>query len=405
MSPTQSQLDDLLASVNLLVAKDEEIKALSEWDFNIFRIAGIDWRELSHSAFLANLLNPKGTHRLGAQFLRAFLNQIGQPEWCKSCDTATVRTEQETARFGRLDIVIQTPAWTLVIENKILAAEQEQQIERYQKWLSEQLGEKLLIYLTLDGQAATTKSDQEPIEVHCISYRHDILQWIHTCIQLASERPFVRETLRQYENAIKQITGQNMEQEQLNHTIDAILKSQESFVSASAIANAFGEAKSRVAQQLFRKAIDAYRTSHQGTMIDLLSNEDLTASDNGVDFGDFGVVRGRFEFDNSNLRSLCVGLKWKDKKTLEELSGKWNNKGGKEFCEQFGMKSSHWWPCWEWMPTCNWDDETLANALASSNTSKLMGEVTKALEKVENVAKSFAERIQELVRSSGASGG
>ena len=54
-------------------ARHEELRKRGE-SFNVFDILGLSTNEVRlHSAFLAELLNPNGTHGLGSQFLFAFI--------------------------------------------------------------------------------------------------------------------------------------------------------------------------------------------------------------------------------------------------------------------------------------------------------------------------------------------
>jgi hypothetical protein len=67
----------LLSSSGRIIAHQEEIKRLKGESFNIFSILGMESNEnATHSAFLGELLNPKGSHLLGAIFLERFLKVI-----------------------------------------------------------------------------------------------------------------------------------------------------------------------------------------------------------------------------------------------------------------------------------------------------------------------------------------
>jgi hypothetical protein len=92
--------------------------------FNIFDIIGFDARrEDEYSALLRWLLDPGETHGLGTDVLQSVLEKAGLPadEICSS-DTVEVEVEPcyaDAAGQRRLDIVIDTKSWHIVIENKI----------------------------------------------------------------------------------------------------------------------------------------------------------------------------------------------------------------------------------------------------------------------------------------------
>ena len=64
----QDFLEDFIAD-NLDLERLEDMLA----EFNVFEMLGIEKNEIRHSAFLAWLLDPNGTHGLGDYFLRRFL--------------------------------------------------------------------------------------------------------------------------------------------------------------------------------------------------------------------------------------------------------------------------------------------------------------------------------------------
>lgn len=176
-----------------------EIDRRTAGDYNVFRASGISGRELSHSAFLANLFKPNGTHGQGDLFLRHFL------QFC--CDEGffggspadfsggywIIETEKQISDDRRLDIVFsylekrisddRHPASNLsclekrilvVIENKIYAGEQHRQIPAYKKWMDSQKNflHRALIYLTPDGKLSGTATSNDDCKE--MSYRKDV---------------------------------------------------------------------------------------------------------------------------------------------------------------------------------------------------------------------------------------
>lgn len=69
---------NLLRDVKRTLKDQEEIKNLKGENFNVFSILKMESKENgTHSAFLGELLNPKGSHNFKSVFLGLFLQQLG----------------------------------------------------------------------------------------------------------------------------------------------------------------------------------------------------------------------------------------------------------------------------------------------------------------------------------------
>ena len=67
----------------------------------------------------------------------------------------------------------------------------------------------MILYLTPDGRYASDDSGRG-VDYRCISYKKTIIEWLGQCVGIAVHRPLVRETINQYINYLKQLTGQDM---------------------------------------------------------------------------------------------------------------------------------------------------------------------------------------------------
>lgn len=202
-------------------------------NYNLFSILSIERYELKHSALIANLLDPKGSHGCGDAFLRAFF-EIALKERAypfEDCTHLHSYTEYYTGPIagdtgGRIDILVKSSHYGLIIENKIYAGDQDKQLTRYDNYGKETFGADgyLLVYLTLYGydaskESTATKSAEE-VGYLRLSYAKDILLWLKECVRLADNKPLVRESLNQYIRTIKQLTYQDMNQEDIQKIID-----------------------------------------------------------------------------------------------------------------------------------------------------------------------------------------
>ena len=222
-----------VASICALGQEQQEERNRKGENYNLFSILNIERYELKHSALIANLLDPKGSHGCGDAFLRAFF-EIALKERAypfEGCTLPDSDTEYYTGPIagdtgGRIDILVKSSRYGLIIENKIYAGDQDKQLTRYDNYGKETFGADgyLLVYLTLYGydaskESTATKSAEE-VGYLRLSYAEDILRWLEQCVRLADNKPLVRESLNQYIRTIKQLTYQDMNQENIQEIID-----------------------------------------------------------------------------------------------------------------------------------------------------------------------------------------
>ena len=222
-----------VASICALEQAQQEERNRKGENYNLFSILNIERYELKHSALIANLLDPKGSHGCGDAFLRAFF-EIALKGTAYPFENSTPldsRTEHYTGPIagdtgGRIDILVKSSQYGLIIENKIYAGDQDKQLIRYDNYGKKDLkvDRYLLVYLTLFGNEAsegsTAKGSAKEVDYLCLSYAEDILRWLEQCARLAYDKPLVRESLNQYIRTIKQLTYQDMNQENIEKIID-----------------------------------------------------------------------------------------------------------------------------------------------------------------------------------------
>jgi len=183
--------------------------------FNLFRLIRSGHEEVTvHSRFLGSLLDPQGLHGMGNTFLKIFIDEIVNQRCGRSFslhDSYRINIEQSMDN-GRMDLVIEGPGKRIVIENKIYAGDQENQIERYVNHIRNEVPEaenRIVMYLTLWGSEPSEQSrgTVEASEYACISYQQEIILWLEKCAIKAMTKPYVRENINQYIDLIKQLTN------------------------------------------------------------------------------------------------------------------------------------------------------------------------------------------------------
>ena len=206
MTPIVLNIKKLLESTARIAKYQEEIKQLRGENFNIFSILGMESRENeTHSAFIGELLNPKGSHYFGNCFLQLFLETVGYAGEL-DINTANLTIEKHigirddvTKQGGRIDLFISDKnGISISIENKIYAVDQYAQVERY---VNHNQTKNTVYYLTLNGTEPSSASAGELIpgeHYYSISYESNIIDWLKLCLKEAAEQPILRESIKQY---------------------------------------------------------------------------------------------------------------------------------------------------------------------------------------------------------------
>jgi hypothetical protein len=222
----------LLFSVRKIVKHHNNLTIAKGEHFNLFSVLDIETKEnKTHSAFLAELLNPNGTHKKGNVFLKHFLTVILHEDNLKSRNfnanlldtektTVTIEkyiqevklykddNEKHKSSGGRIDIYLRDTNGNIIsIENKIHAKDQEAQIQRY---YNHKKNKNIVYYLTLMG---TEPDEDSKLELKSnkdyfnISYKTDIVKWLQLCLKEVPNFTSLREAINQYILLIKKLTN------------------------------------------------------------------------------------------------------------------------------------------------------------------------------------------------------
>ena len=186
--------------------------------FNVFSALNMCSDEMRlHSRLLATLLNPKASHGLGNEFLKLFLIALGLPEdyitYCKEQIVERSIGEVTETTGGRIDIILEDGKHAVIIENKIYAGDQPNQLLRYHNYGVKTFGENnfKLVYLTLYGCKPSSDSlGGENFEFIKLSYAQDVLKLLKKLMKSKPKKP-VHRTIKDYITIIKQLTHQDMD--------------------------------------------------------------------------------------------------------------------------------------------------------------------------------------------------
>jgi hypothetical protein len=349
----KEKLNTLINQSHTLIKHQKEKEILKGEKFNVFSILKMESKENdTHSAFLCELLNPKGSHLKGNLFLRLFLETIDNDSMdLASCQVKveySVGSRNDTDKTGgRIDIYIKDNFNnSLSIENKIYAVDQNVQIERYCNHNKEKNN---VYYLTLEGNEASKASCGElkaGEDYYTLSYKEDISNWLQLCMKESVENPILRETIKQYILLINKLTH-TMNKDEEKELFNLILQnSEEAAVIANNYKNAVWNLSREIRTGVFKKLESKLGTKYKvllGNNVDKAYSQiwiKLVGKEETKLF--FGIES--FSIPKQNFTdSINIGIFVKDGYKLEY--------------KVLGEKFSNWWVNVEGIPDYKDKDE------------------------------------------------
>jgi len=279
----------LLHQVSAINRTQEKLNLLSGAEFNVFKILGLHANEVrTHSAFLGELLNPRGCHGLKSRFLELFLETLKIDDFDAEKATVTIEKyagpiDENYLEGGRIDIYLKGKYNQLIfIENKIHANDQRNQLARYHQYESR----ARLIYLTLDGTSPSEWSTGRlgPEQYLLCSYRVEISHWLKKCHKEAAAYPTVRETISQYLNLISSLVGDVPDNFMKEEVKRLLLHDQANIESAAYLAEMLQEVKAETIALLNSEFYERWCKVFKGDLCPL-DNYTITFSKQANYFG------------------------------------------------------------------------------------------------------------------------
>lgn len=370
-----NDLEKLLNQVYPIIVKDnaEKEAQLQRGElFNVFRVLKLTSDEVrTHSAFLAELLNPNGSHGMSDKFLRLFIRTIPELKDMEF-DTLSAKVfveyyigeiNKEGTEGGRLDILIESRTNAIVLENKIYAGDQPKQLLRYHNYV-QKYKKSFLLYLTLDRHSPSEDStDNKKFDYIPIGYNSEILEWLDQCRKEAAMKPTLRETISQYIHLIKQLTNQDTDMAQ---EITKLVAGEETYArSAIEIIRAKDKIQTTLLTEMWNKVYENIKKPNQEDNIKWVYNNESLKDIN--DFHD--KIDGYYKNKPKPHGLEIVVGNWKEYTLNFRIEVEWNlyygfvlRKNGefeiqndirKEIKDKFEEFESKWensddWICWKY---------------------------------------------------------
>ena len=212
---------EFLRKINDIKAQNEQKKIRGFNDYNIFSTLHKDSDEVNlHSRFIHSLLDPSGKHNQGTIFLDLFIQSCSLDEFKIDINNTKVTREDHN-----IDILISDVANNkyIIIENKIYAEDQKEQIQNYIQYIYNELDKKAdiyVLYLTLYGKKPSDtslgefkldgnylKNGKQQVKFKSISYKNDILKWLNECRAQMQNLLKFDLIISQYIDVIKSLIG------------------------------------------------------------------------------------------------------------------------------------------------------------------------------------------------------
>ena len=210
-------------------------------DFNIFRVLRQESDEVNlHSKFIIELLSNIPFY--SEKFRKLFLKNIGLEE---KYFTDNVKVKRE---YKNIDILLTEKDRAVIIENKIYAEDQGEQLARYYDIMKNNSNEVKVFYLTLEGRDPSKQSlgkklcfegsyEENKESIKNLSYKNNIANWIEECIKESEDVPVIRETLIQYLEVVNRLTGKTGNKDYHNSIANELLSSEKNIRLANDIKN------------------------------------------------------------------------------------------------------------------------------------------------------------------------
>lgn len=366
----------LIEKIKILNKYQKQISELSEERFNIFRICGVNHYEVTHSSILTELLSNNSSHNFDVKFLNAFIEilkneNILSSDYNFNYDDVKIIPEFGIGALGRIDILIKNRTQCIIIENKIYANDQHEQLKRYELYGKNNFKDCKLFYLTLFGDDASENSAKDS-EYTCISYAYTIINWLERCVEIAAKNPVIRETLIQYINHLKYLTN-NTSLSKMNNEIIEILSQTDNIEATFTIGERLNDVKNHLINKVLLPQLHQI-SKDLNIEFDMSEYDRVNTAYSSFFFyhPNWKTFKIGFEFEAKGLRNLITGITHIDRNQR-------NDETFDKLKAPFSSKNDNW--VWSQFPKySNWNKEAMFSITTGEMASIFKSEIEKLLE-------------------------
>ncbi len=335
------------------------------------------------SALIADLLDPSGTHGQGSLFVNSLLDVIGLPTAGLN-DHVKIRREMPTAAKRRIDLLIETPAVMVGIENKPWAGQQPQQLRDYLDALNGWAGRKQVALIFLSDQEAKTAKD----DVFVMTFADDgeapslqaILEESLDKIRSDRVRTHVREFITYIETQFGDGAPVDASDEAYVEAVEAEFAGSQNRRAVAAVLLAYDTLHQRIVNEIGEHLLTSLKAVHDD--FEAVDDEDLYDV-LSVKQQPWNLRRTSWptnlsvslEADQQYLNKVFYGVRAPDPKVPAirmQKVGCVSRPAVEQAMKAFGGGSkTNGWAWWSWCSALYWGPEFAAQTVLNSPTGKV----------------------------------
>lgn len=219
-----------------------------------------------HSRVIGSLLDVNGLHYQKELFLELFLEILDVNEFQFNFHESKIFLE-----YQNIDLYLTDGKKHIIIENKIYAEDQENQIKRYYEIIKScnkqlQYNDILVVYLSIDRSQPSSYSlenliikdnylinnDEKVAIFKNINYKNEILNWLDKCLYEIQNITNLNESVQQYKSIVEKITNKYKGKVM---SLKELLKNEKYYKLAKEISVAFQETNKIIKEEYFKNCI------------------------------------------------------------------------------------------------------------------------------------------------------
>ena len=224
-----NEMNNFFINMKNLSSKINDQRIKTPGTMNVAEIMNRHHLENQHSNIIAFLVNPTEIHN-HPEYGSLFLNILKEKGLgIKGNEVYKVFRENSTDELRRMDIFIDTDSDFIIIENKINAGDQENQIKDYVEYVKkhyEVSNNVFVCYLTKFGIEPTEKSiTKEQLNILrknnqfvSLSYSEDVLNWLNK-LNVKENEDVLKSGIVQYIDVVKAISNKREKGFNMNYEI------------------------------------------------------------------------------------------------------------------------------------------------------------------------------------------
>ena len=224
-----NEMNNFFVNMKNLSSRMNQLKIKTPGTMNVAEIMNRHHLENQHSNIIAFLVNPSEIHN-HPEYGSLFLNMLKEKGLgIEGKEIYKVFRENSTDELRRMDIFIETDSDFIIIENKINAGDQENQIKDYVEYVKkhyEVSNNVFVCYLTKFGVEPSEKSiTKEQLDILrennqfvSLSYSDDVLNWLNE-LKVKENEDVLKSGIIQYIDVVKEISNKREKGFNMNYEI------------------------------------------------------------------------------------------------------------------------------------------------------------------------------------------